>query len=140
MILRPEQHPPQLWSGCVILGKSIHFSGSFQRGVQNHGSAQHKCPCTSLTLSRPLCSKPPPFCQHFYLNHPSLASSFLAPVLSCSVVSLQPMDCSPPGSFIHGILQARILKWFTIPFSSGAHSVRSLHHDPPILGCPTGMA
>ena len=35
---------------------------------------------------------------------------------------------------------ARILKWFAIPFSSGPHSVRSLHHDPPILGCPTGMA
>ena len=34
----------------------------------------------------------------------------------------------------------RILKWFAIPFSSGPHSVRSLHHDLPILGCPTGMA
>ena len=72
------------------LGKIDSFFWSFQRGVQNHGSAQHKCPCTSLTLFRPLCSKPPPFCQHFYLNHPSLASSFLAPVLSCSVASLQP--------------------------------------------------
>ena len=27
-----------------------------------------------------------------------------------------------------------------IPFSSGPHSVRSLHNDPPVLGCPTGMA
>ena len=26
-----------------------------------------------------------------------------------------PMDCSPPGSFVHGILQARILKWVAIP-------------------------
>ena len=25
--------------------------------------------------------------------------------------SLQPMDCSPPGSSVHGIFQARILKW-----------------------------
>ena len=25
--------------------------------------------------------------------------------------SLQPMDCSPPGSSVHGILQARILEW-----------------------------
>ena len=30
------------------------------------------------------------------------------------------------------------MKWFAIPFSSGPHSVRSLHHEPPILGCPTG--
>ena len=28
-----------------------------------------------------------------------------------------PMDCSPPGSSVHGILQARILEWVAIPFS-----------------------
>ena len=39
--------------------------------------------------------------------------------VSHSVVSnsLQPMDCSPPGSSVHGILQARILEWVAIPFS-----------------------
>ena len=26
-----------------------------------------------------------------------------------------PMDCSLPGSSVHGILQARILEWVTIP-------------------------
>ena len=31
----------------------------------------------------------------------------------CSVLC-GPMDCSPPGSFIHGIFQARILKWVAI--------------------------
>ena len=30
-----------------------------------------------------------------------------------------PVDCSPPGSFIHGILQARILEWVAISFSRG---------------------
>ena len=29
-----------------------------------------------------------------------------------------PVDCSPPGSSIHGILQARILEWVAIFFSS----------------------
>ena len=29
-----------------------------------------------------------------------------------------PMDCSPPGSSIHGILQARVLEWVAISFSS----------------------
>ena len=38
---------------------------------------------------------------------------------------------------VHGVLKARILKWFAIPFSSGPHSVRLLHHDPSILGGPT---
>ena len=27
------------------------------------------------------------------------------------------MDCSPPGSSVHGILQARILEWVVISFS-----------------------
>ena len=29
------------------------------------------------------------------------------------------MDCSLPGSALHGILQARILEWVAIPFSRG---------------------
>ena len=29
-------------------------------------------------------------------------------------------DCSPPGSSVHGILQARILEWVAIPFSRRA--------------------
>ena len=29
------------------------------------------------------------------------------------------MDCSPPGSSVHGIFQARILEWVTISFSRG---------------------
>ena len=28
-----------------------------------------------------------------------------------------PMDCSPPGSSVHGILQARILEWVAMPSS-----------------------
>ena len=31
-----------------------------------------------------------------------------------------PMDCSPPGSSVHGILQAKILKWVAISFSRGS--------------------
>ena len=45
-----------------------------------------------------------------------------------------------PFRAVHGVLKARILKWFAIPFSSGPHSVRPLHHDLPVLGCPAGMA
>jgi len=28
------------------------------------------------------------------------------------------MDCNPPGSSVHGIIQARILEWDAIPFPS----------------------
>ena len=31
-----------------------------------------------------------------------------------------PMDCSPPGSSIHGIFQARVLEWGAIAFSGKA--------------------
>ena len=36
--------------------------------------------------------------------------------VSCSVVSdsVTPTDCSPPGSSVRGILQARILEWVAI--------------------------
>ena len=27
------------------------------------------------------------------------------------------MNCSPPGSFVHGVLQATILEWVAIPLS-----------------------
>ena len=35
---------------------------------------------------------------------------------SCPTLS-DPMDCSPPGSFVHGIFQARVLEWVAIAFS-----------------------
>ena len=40
---------------------------------------------------------------------------------ACSIKSssLQPMDCSQSGSSVHGVFQARILKWVAISFSRG---------------------
>ena len=35
------------------------------------------------------------------------------------------MDCSPPGSSVYGIHQARILEWVAIPFSTGSSLPRS---------------
>ena len=34
------------------------------------------------------------------------------------------MDCSPPSSYVHGILQARIVEWVAIPFSRGSFQPR----------------
>ena len=46
-------------------------------------------------------------------------------VLTHSVVSLSdPMDCSPPGSSVHGILQARILEGVATPSSRGSSRPR----------------
>ena len=41
-----------------------------------------------------------------------------------------PMDCSPQGSSVHGILQARILEWVVIPFSRGTSQPRDRTQSP----------
>ena len=43
----------------------------------------------------------------------------------CPTLS-DPMDCSLPGSSIHGIFQARVLEWGTIAFSIGLQKVRQV--------------
>ena len=46
---------------------------------------------------------------------------------SCPTLS-NPMDCSLPGSSIHGIFQARVLEWVAIAFSNPAtYLVINLH-------------
>ena len=69
--------------------------------------------------------------------------------LSVILISSSILGTYRPGEFIfqcpmylpfhtvHGVLKARILKWFAIPFSSGPHSVRLLHHDLSVLDGPT---
>ena len=45
-----------------------------------------------------------------------------------------PMDCSPPGSSVHGILQARILEWVAMPSSRGSFPPRYGTHFSCIAG------
>jgi len=50
--------------------------------------------------------------HHTWRVAPAAAKSLqLCPTLC------DPMDCSPPGSSIHGIFQARVLEWGAITFS-----------------------
>ena len=69
---------------------------------------------SNLPVSLPPCSGLPAPC------------SLLYPVLCCAK-SLQfcltlcdPIDCNPPGTSVHGILQARILEWVVMPLSRGS--------------------
>ena len=45
-----------------------------------------------------------------------------------------PIDCSPPGSSLHGILQARILEWVAISFSRGSSQPRDRTQVSHIAG------
>ena len=48
--------------------------------------------------------------------------------------SCDPMDCSLPGSSVHGIFQARVLEWGAIAFSeeapSNLHLTNYICNDP----------
>ena len=54
---------------------------------------------------------------------------------SCLTLS-DPMDCSPPGSSIHGIFQARVLEWGAIAFSAQSCPILCDSKDSSMPGFP----
>ena len=72
-----------------------------------------------------------PLCWKKYFDGPYRAEILglivIIQLLSC-VQLCNPMDCSPPGSFVHGISQARILEWVVISFSKGSFWPRDQTH------------
>ena len=58
---------------------------------------------------------------------PSSACSHAKPLQSCLTLC-DPMDCSPPGSSVHEILQAAILEWLAKPSSRISSQPRSRTH------------
>ena len=60
------------------------------------------------------------YCLSFSAVH---AKSFQLCLTFCN-----PVDCSPPSSSVHGILQARILEWVAMPFSRGSSPLRDWTH------------
>ena len=86
----------------------------------------------------------------FFGGFSDCSSCYCLVAQSCPTLS-DPMDCSPPGSSVYGILQARILEWVAAPFSRGSsrtqgsnpHLSRLLHWEAgssPLhhLGRPPG--
>ena len=51
-----------------------------------------------------------------------------AQALQSCLTLCNPMDCSPLGSSVHGILQARILEWVAMPSSKGSSRPRDRTH------------
>ena len=47
---------------------------------------------------------------------PAPNTSWVLSQLSCPTLC-DPRDCTPPGSSVYGVLQARILEWVAMPFS-----------------------
>ena len=86
---------------------------------------------TILTfLKHPLCAK---YFKHLIIL--TLGQSYVC-VCVCvySIIQLcltlcHPMDCSLPGSSVHGILQARTLEWVAISFSKSSHQSVQFSHS-----------
>ena len=71
---------------------------------------------------------PPPrsFCKLFFLILSSRAQ--------LHSTLCDPMDCSQPGSSVHGIFQIRILEWVAFPFSRGFSQPRDQTQVSHIAG------
>ena len=57
-----------------------------------------------------------PLLQH-YSDEDQLRGCVYAKLLQSCLALCDPMDCSPPGSSVHGIFQARTLEWVAMPSS-----------------------
>ena len=95
--------------------------------AQVHSSVLPNCMPASGVLS--VCARTPVFTQE------RVCKCICACVLCAQLCPAlwNPMDCSPPGSSVHGILQGRILEWDAISFSGGLPSPRI---EPPSLAFP----
>ena len=90
------------------------------------------------------------FCFCFCFKKKAYGITVSAKSLKLCQTLCNPMDCSLPGSSVHGILQARILEWVGIPFllygmfptkglNPGLPLANSLPSEPPGKPKNTGV-
>ena len=89
----------------TVMQDHLYFNSDFSRHYRSHVKARQKAPSESEVLIAQLC---PPL--------------------------RDPVDCSPSGSSVHGILQARILEWVAIPFCRGSSWSRDQSQVSRIAG------
>ena len=133
---------------CCLL-PPIHFQPSLYPPSPSH-MLRHsipipwhsKLPSQAVLFPWNMFPPPSPLVTPIHPSDPSLG--FISPeiLLHAKLIQLcttlcNPMDRSMPGLSVHGILQARILEWVTLPFSRGRsnlcllqclHRRQILHH------------
>ena len=145
MASRPPSCPAHLltWptQGARVSNIHILASGfSPRRNLRHHavkrdrsGDWQTELTQCSSAFSAPSVlsfSLPPAWYQ------PRCSFSTSSLVRACSVTQscptlCNPVDCSPPASSVHGVLQARILEWVSISSSRGSSWLR----DQTLVSC-----
>ena len=120
----------QAFSSCVEWG--LLFVGGALLFLQTLGTCASvvvvcrlSCPaaCRILVPGPGLEPVSPALAGRFLTTGPpeKSPSMYLQVKVTQSCLTLcDPMDCSPPGSSVHGISQARILEWVAFPFSRGS--------------------
>ena len=115
------QAPPSMgfsrqeyWSGVPlpsVFGLLLLLLSRFShvRLCANQWTAAHQAP-PPLGFSRQEHRSGLPFSSPMHESESEVTQSCPTP--------RDPMDCSPPGSSVHGIFQARVLEWVAIAFSS----------------------
>ena len=129
----PNLRPP--WTAACQGSLSFPISQSLLK-LMSIGSVM---PSNHLTLCRPLLLLPSIFPSiRVFSNELALGKPLILPYLTCACVHAKllqscltlcdPMDCSPPGSSVHRILQARIPEWVAMPTSRGSSQSRDRTH------------
>ena len=98
----PQINQPQ---ASILVQNTTLFSAYTY--LQNFPALSHTAPQTHTAVLRAVSSPLSPWPE-----------SEVFVTQSCPTLC-DPVDCSPIGSSVHGILQGRILKWVAIPFSRG---------------------
>ena len=84
-----------------------------------HIHQEHAVNCINCTLKPQSCFQEVAYATFAYISLTKASYIVVLVAHSCSTLC-DPMDCSLPGSSIHGILQTRILECIAIPFSRGS--------------------
>ena len=102
---------------CSLPGSSVH--GIFQARSTGVG-----CHCLLHILPCGCVKKPSVKNSLIWLKGWRVYVRVKVLVAQLCLILFDPMDCSLPGSSIHGILQGRILEWVAIPSSRGSSPPR----------------
>ena len=126
---------PRTFKGEPGQGAWRHAENHIQRALLcSHLFLICTCPCSKFKhlvadYSLGVCFPPnwKPVCFYSLPFTPPVLVARLCPTLCNSE------DCSPPGSSVPGMSQARILKWVSIPFSRGSPPTQG--SNPGLLHC-----
>ena len=109
--MNPQDWSPLRWTGWISLQSKGLSRVFYNTTVQKHQF------CTSTLLQGPTLTS----IRDYWKNHKWMSESEVTQ--SCPTCCNR-MDCSLPGSSVHGIFQAIVLEWIAISFSRGSSQPR----------------